>query len=172
MQHVTRFTTEFVPLEDRMRLALEGNEGRVRLVWLTRRLLFQMLPKLLEVFGPPETTPSATVRHQARQGFNQQAAVSSIERQKPVRVASPDVQQDPDILVWSIDIQKQSPRQVTLVFKSQDEAESQAIPFNPPALRQWLSVLHQQFQLTGWRADFWPKWISVPDNSPSISKMN
>jgi hypothetical protein len=173
MQDVTRFTTEYIPIEDRMRVALEGEGGRVRLVWLTRRLLLRLLPRLLEVFGPPETgtVEHSVARHQARQGFNQQAAVSAIQRQKPVRAATPDVPRDPDILVWGVDINKE-PKQVTLVFKSESATNMQSVPFSPAALRQWLSVMHTQFIKAGWRVDFWPVWIAAPETRAGASKLN
>ena len=172
MQDVTRFTTEYIPSEDRIRVALEGAEGRVRLVWLTRRMMLMLVPRLIDVFGPSDVTAERSVaRHQAQQGFNQQAAVSSIQPQKPVRAQTPDVPRDPDILAVSVDIQKQ-PKQVTLVFKSQGEAETQGLPFAAPALRQWLSVLHTQFTKADWDAPFWPAWITPVEVPTDATKLN
>ncbi len=172
MQEVIRFTTEFIPDQDRIRVALEGNKGQVRLIWLTRRLLMRLLPQLLEAFAAPAAVPQGSAgRHQAQQGFNQQAAVSAIRRQKPVRAADPEIPRDPDLLVWAVDIQKTT-RQVTLVFRSKDQSQSQILPFAVPALRQWLAVLHGQFAKADWSAAFWPSWIAPRPADQGISKLN
>lgn len=152
-------------------MALEGEDGTVRVLWLTRRLLLRLLPSLLDAFSDTGDTPRATARHQAKQSFNQQAAVSSIQRQKPVRAATAEILREPDILVWGVDIKKQ-PRQMVLVFKSQNAEQTQAIPYAVPALRQWLSVLHKQFQAAAWSVDFWPAWMSQEEATAATPKLN
>ena len=172
MQDVTRFTTEFVADEDRIRVALEGKGGRVRLVWLTRRMLMLLLPRLIDAFGSSDAAPERiAARHQAQQGFSQQAAVSAIQRQQPVRAATPDIPREPDLLAWGVDVQK-DPKQVLLVFKSKDGTQSQPLPFSPAALRQWLAVLHGQFAKAEWDAPFWPAWITAKAPQDVVAKLN
>ena len=43
MTGIRRFTTDYVPVEDRMRLSLERDDGAVRILWLTRPLLNKLV---------------------------------------------------------------------------------------------------------------------------------
>ena len=55
---LTRITTRYVALEDRIRLAGEVEGAGMVSIWLTRRLLQRLLPKLLRGLEPAPANPA------------------------------------------------------------------------------------------------------------------
>lgn len=66
MAELQRFTTEYVEIEDRIRLAGETAPGHTVVLWLTQRLLARLLPHLLQWL---EQQTGATIRGDILQGF-------------------------------------------------------------------------------------------------------
>lgn len=171
MQSVTRFTTKYVAGQDRMCLSLEDENGAIRNIWLTQRLLVRLLPRLLaplEKTADNSTPPHVVARQVAEQSFSQQAAVQAMQQQTPVSEASKSQAQYPPFLAWGADIKMEN-NILFVHFKSEDGSLTQALRFTVPALRQWLSVVHSQFTVAEWTASFWPRWINSKnkDSSPS-----
>lgn len=168
-----RFSTKYVALEDRVQLLVEGKSGRVHALWLTRRLLNNLIVPLLETLN---TLPSvqAVPKGQASimQQFSQSDAVSGIKKQPPVSADRPSQQESKESLVSAVDVHKKR-RKVVLVFKTEADIE-QSLPLTEKGLRQWLSVLHSQYQAAGWAETFWPSWMSQKDErrGPSAVHLN
>jgi len=165
MSEVHRFTTKYVSVEDRIRLSLELKSGEVQVLWLTRRLLNLLVPRLLERLGhvpearqePVAAAVSAPKKADVVQRFSQQAAVGSIERQPPVKPGPETPQRGVATVVTEVDI-RTGPTSVVLDFKGGAEP-LQSLPFGEESLRQWLGVVHQQYLAGGWNEDFWPGWM-------------
>lgn len=158
---IKRFTTEYVADEDRMRLSVEFEDGSVRVLWLTRRLLDQLVARLVTQVDtaplPGGAVQSNSTKLQVQQKFNQQAAVASITQQKPVRATTPEQQAGPPALVTVVDMRTRK-TVLHLDFKS-GETLLAPIAFRKNALRQWLGVLYSRYQGAGWTGTAWPDWI-------------
>ncbi len=142
-----RATTKYVPHEDRIRLTGENASGLIVEMWLTQRLLNRMVPPLcgwLERRGGEDL-----------QDFAQKKAVAGMQRQPPVRSLN-----DADgVLVREIDVET-AKAGVLLTFKGASDSAAGQFQLSPRALRQWLSILHDQYVKAGWALGMWPDWIA------------
>jgi|SRR6056297_1414831 len=173
MTGIRRFTTDYVPVEDRMRLSLEREDGTVRILWLTRPLLNKLVAGLVRRVDPAAPSGKSTQRPLkagAQQRFTQQAAQASLKPQNPVRAGGDARQAGAAVLVTSISL-RDGQGGLTVEFKGGEQV-LEAIPFSGEALRQWLGVLHKCYCHAGWGGDFWPDWIT-PERPPSdMARMN
>ncbi len=148
-----RITTEYVEVEDRLRLSAEVQGGPPVVLWLSQRLLVRLLPGFihwLDGQGGPDASYS-----QLMQGFAQQAAQSELTPQAPViATAAGSVW-----LVQSVDVGA-SAQMMRLTFRG---GTGQAATLNLEAkpLRQWLSIVRGLCQKAGWPMDAWPDWFEA-----------
>lgn len=157
MSDIRRFTTQYEPVQDRVRLSIELKD-EVQVLWLTRRLLSRLIPPLLKRM---DTMPSVLMapkpQVQVAQRFSQQAAVSNLKRQKNVVPTPETPQKRAATLVTSIKV-RSGTKGVVLDFKGGEEL-LQSLPFSEVGLRQWLSVLYHNYNSADWSETFWPAWI-------------
>ncbi|MBU3738503.1 MAG: hypothetical protein FGM55_06060 [Rhodoferax sp.] len=152
---LVRVTTEYVPVEDRVRLLGESAQGAGVVLWLTQRLLSRVVPGLLawlqEQAGPG---PQADLV----QGFAQQAAVAALEPQASVQVAPGSG----TVLVETVTIQtgKQS---VTLGFSGATPDMVWRLVLEAVPMRQWLGIVHGLYQRAEWPLELWPDWLAESD---------
>mgnify|MGYP000406862284 CR=1 FL=1 len=173
MPTAIRFTTRYEMTEDRIKVSLELPEDEVQVLWLTRRLLNRMIPHLLNYLGQTnsgtasvDTTPTvgrgaAPLHAEAVQRFNQEAAVSAIERQPGVGAGGQKPANNIAYVVTSVDV-RTGPKTLVLDFKGGEEV-LHSLPFGEDALRQWLSIVYSQYKAGDWREGFWPAWIKPAD---------
>lgn len=150
MADLQRITTEYLPLEDRVRLAGEVGEGEPVVLWLTQRLLQRLLPLLLRWLEPQGADP---LRAEMEYHFTQEAARAAPAQPEPVRapVASAGV------VVESVDVEH-SDDMMRLVFK-RDGAELAELVLAAPQLRLWLGILHRAYGNAQWPLEVWPAWL-------------
>lgn len=154
-----KITTEYIPEEDRIRLA--GQRGQsVTVVWLTLRMTNKVVPALCAWL---EQQTAHVPSGQVVQEFKQQAAKASLKHQSPVKVA----QKSDIVLPIAVDINK-SNEYITLNFKGKNDASAKIV-FSAVQLRQWLQILHQNVCRAGWVSKVWPEWI-VSNEKPSPGK--
>lgn len=175
MSEVHRFTTRYVAVEDRVALSIELKDGTVRLLWLTRRLLNRLVPRLLDrLIAEPQWGHPAAVstpqRNKVVQKFTQQAAVSGIQRQPAVVPSEKTPQRGVAIVITEIDILT-GPQSLALAFKGGKDV-LQSLPFSEEALRQWLGVVYLQYKVGGWRETFWPDWMEAPEPQEAARHLN
>lgn len=169
MTDLHRFTTDYVDIEDRIRISGELQSGEKRVFWLTRRLLDRLVPPLAawveKQADPPEARSSADpVKTAATRSFAQQAARAEVPRQRPV-----DPGTAPDSwLVRSVDL-SQSTSLVRLTFKNHETAKGAEppadaaevrVPMTPTVLRQWLGIVHDKYRKAGWPTQAFPRWVT------------
>lgn len=151
-----RIATEYIPLEDRIRLRGEVSESEMLAVWLTQRMLRGLLPILVRRLEGPTRTSS---QPEIVQGYMQEAAKAAQKPQSPMKA-------DPGGETWlpsTIEV-SQSEKAVRLTFRRTD-GETARLILNSDQVRQWLSVLHRAWSKAGWPPDVWPAWIKQPDQS-------
>jgi hypothetical protein len=139
-----RITTDYIETEDRIRLVAEigaantSSAAYTLVLWLTRRLLDRLIPHLtLWLEQQQGNVPRLDILH----SFVQQTAERQLEPESPVSIK----QNTQHWLVETVDI-RTGTEQLQLTFKN---AARQAASLNLAAtpLRQWLSILHQQYQV-------------------------
>lgn len=147
MVSLQRITTEYVDVEDRIRLVGEVEDGSHVVIWLTRRLLERLLPVLLERLG----SDSAEPHEDARQSFIQEMAEAQLVPQPAVVP-----QGETTWLAMSVDITS-TDEAVGLTFRG--EGRQAALTFPLIALRQWLGILHAAYLRAEWAINAWPGWM-------------
>jgi hypothetical protein len=154
MPELTRLTTEFVPIEDRIRITGEsGPDNTTITLWLTQRLANQLVPHLCAWL---ENKTGSDMRGEIMQNFAQQAALAAMEPQPPVQASEEGISG----LVRSMNIQT-GDEGVRLIFGQTDERreEDATLTLQTQALRQWLGIVHSQYLKGGWPLTVWPDWI-------------
>lgn len=171
MEKLNKITTEYIITEDRIRVCSETINGQTVTIWLTHRLLNALLPHLfswLDKNKPIETVAniqSPSIK-QIVQEFAQEAAVSKITQQEPVR---PKLETR-NLLPQAIDI-SYNEKILTLIFRALEHdknSESYSFSMEPLILRQWLHVLFQHYATARWTIENWPDWIN--QNKMSFDK--
>lgn len=146
-----RLTTEYVDIEDRIRLSGEAPDGTTVVMWLTQRFVNRLVPRLVQWL---ERQTSSQPRGELLQEFAQQAAVAALPAQAPVVASKPERV----LLVRAIDVTTTRER-VRFGFKgSESGAVDAGIGFDAKALRQWLGILHVLYRRAGWPTEVWPEW--------------
>jgi hypothetical protein len=171
---VRRFTTEYLPAEDRIRLSLERGDDSVAVLWLTRRLSRRLVPQIVKVVdalprlkGGAQTAPPSD----NAQRRSQMDALGKIEQQAPVLAGElPDGLESHLINGLSVRL---TPAALLIDFKVGEEVV-QTLPFSEAALRQWLGLLHANFRRAEWIEDIWPDWITAKgwDQGPDALRLN
>ena len=173
MSDILRFTTEYVSIEDRIRLSLARRDESVRILWLTRPLLNKLVVQLVErvdVTGASDAAMNGSLKSDAQKRFIQEAAEASLKPQKPVRVGTTTRQAGVAMLITSIRL-REAQGMLTAEFKGGSQV-LETVLFTSEALRQWLGVLYKCYGNAGWGGDFWPAWI-ISDHSPAdMVRMN
>lgn len=158
MSELQRFTTEYVDMEDRIRLSGETAPGEAEVLWLTRRLVGRLVPHLcawLERQGSTAVALEDRGVDDVLQGFALQAALQSLTPQAPVR---PDEARR-HWVVQAVDVAA-GEETLRLVLRGV-ECEQVSMSLQPEALRQWLGILHAQCCVGEWSLDAWPSWLSA-----------
>lgn len=172
---VKRFTTEYIIVEDRIRLSLERENGGLLVLWLTRRLAARLVKHLAKVI---DTLPKLQGKAQAVpptdniQRRNQLDALGQIEQQAPVLAGSlPDDIEAHLVIEVGLRLTKAG---ALIDLKGSNKEVIQTLPFNEAAIRQWLAVLHVCFDKAGWDDDIWPSWITSKgwDQGPDALRLN
>lgn len=161
-----RITTEYIDVEDRIRLAGESADAAPVVAWLTRRLLQRVLPPLLGWLEKHGIGPAAApvcaegagrladaARADFLQSFAQQAARAELPLQAPVPAAAGGAAW----LVLSVRID-QAEQRVGLTFCGADGQEADLLLTALP-LRQWLNILFDACAKAEWDLDVWPGWL-------------
>ena len=149
-----RLTTEYVDVEDRIRLSGEAPDGSTVVMWLTQRFLNRLVPRLAEWL---ERQTATQPRGEVLQEFAQQAAVAALAPQAPVVAAKPER----TLLVRALDVTTTKER-VRFGFKASEQGEVEAgIGFDAQGLRQWLGIVQLQYRRAEWPTSAWPEWANA-----------
>jgi hypothetical protein len=149
-----RITTEYVDVEDRMRLSAEVKGGPPVVLWLSQRLLLRLLPGTIHWLDR-QAGGDATLSH-VMQGFAQHAAQAELTPQAPVRATATG---SSAWLVQTVDVVV-SAQLMSLTFRG---GSGQAATLNLEAkpMRQWLSIVRGLCQKAGWPMQAWPDWFDT-----------
>lgn len=165
-QALQKFTTEFLPEEDRLRLSGELENGQPVVLWLTQRLLRRLVPHLcawLEkqpVPGASAARPQVVAQERVQiQHIAQQAAQGALQahKQEPVH-APPDAFNG---LVQIVKLENSEGRLHLVLRVEQVPAVEYRVGFAPVGLRQWLGIVYRHYETAQWPLEIWPQWMAL-----------
>lgn len=180
MINLQRITTEYTESEDRIRLSGEGEDGQTIVLWLTQRLLAQVIVHLLGLIEKQSpdlstTSPSKTPKSSLLQGFEQQAAQAELSPELPVET----VPSSQNWLIQEVDITLNPEGTLALVFKrdvgsktAQSDTGKATLVVEAKQLRQWLGMVHVQWQRAGWPLALWPRWMDEVPTSGGLNPLH
>ena len=172
MIHLQRITTEYIETEDRIRLGGEIGKSASIVLWLTQRLLSQVISHLLELIEKQSLNLANTDSSSLMQEFAQQLAQAELAPELPVQTT----EAAQSWLVLEVDITLSPEGTLVLVFKRetgnaalQEGAGKATLTLEAKQLRQWLGIVHSQWQKAGWSLTLWPPWMDE-QASPGTAK--
>lgn len=156
MPDLQRITTEYIDVEDRLRITGERASGDVVVLWLTQRLVHRLVGHLCRGLDDPAPRLSQSRGLQADviQSFAQQAARAQLPTQAAVQASHASQQW----LVTSVDI-NQAPARTALTFKGSLPTSQARLTLHEQPLRQWLSIVFEQCTKADWPVAVWPDWV-------------
>ena len=153
-----RITTDYVRHEDRIRITSGGDENPTLIVWVTRRLMDQVVQVLCDYVAKNTDAadhPDPTVRSAVAEMAQQSASASLVPQQR----VTPDGA-DAEWLADTINI-RGTAKEIRLHFLK-GEDQSMAMTLTTTALRQWLQIVRKCYADGEWAADRFPDWIHDP----------
>ena len=148
MTVLQRITTEYVDLEDRVRVSGEAANAATVSLWLTQRLLGRLVAAILPWIAEGNDGYQAV-----KNGFSQAAARAGLQRQPPV------LAQAAPCLVTKVDLHHNA-EALTLKFCSADGLVAE-LTLQRQDVRQWLNILYDAWRAAGWPAGVWPDWMDA-----------
>mgnify|MGYP000296425642 CR=1 FL=1 len=148
---LSRITTRYDELEDRILVSGQAAEDTVFNAWFTRRLLDRLVASLSRILSPSEQHGLEEILND----FAQDKAEASL-------IPTPAVTPLADgkcisALITAVDLQIQ-PGSVRIVMRS-ESCSSAVLPLTHRELRQWLSILRAAYRLAAWPTGIWPAWL-------------
>ena len=175
MIHLQRITTEYVDTEDRIRLSGEAEKNASIVLWLTQRLLSQVISHLLELIEKQSLNLANTDSSSLMQEFAQQLAQAELAPELPVQTT----EAAQSWLVLEVDITLSPEGTLALVFKretgsaaTQEGAGRAILTVEAKQLRQWLGIVHSQWQKAGWPLTIWPTWMDEQASSDNANPLH
>ena len=158
MRKLTRITSEYVDVEDRIRITALTEDNTTIGLWFTLRLMDRIVNHCLSLLEKhcPEITKAAITDKKSRaniQGFVQQSAQQELQQEEAVSLS----ESSPDYLVREVDI-KFIAEGAILIFKK-EETENFELHLNNQQLRQWLGIIFALWKNADWPLSSWPDWM-------------
>lgn len=161
-----KFTTEFLPEEDRLRLSGELENSQQVVLWLTQRLLRRLVPHLCDWLekqplpGASAARPQVVAQERVQiQHIAQQAAQGALQayQQEPVQ-ASMDAFNG---LVQIVKLESSDGRLQLVLRVEQEPPMEFSVVFAPMGLRQWLGIVYRHYESAQWPLEIWPQWMAL-----------
>lgn len=170
MLQLERFTTQYVIEEDRLRLSGQGHQGQVLVLWLTQRLLNRLVPYFCHWLHERAAGSMPEALLEVQNSFEQQSAKLALQQNHEAPVQASDTEPPAQVLVHSVDVSK-TDTELTLSFKDVQSIAHARLLLPAPALRQWLSIIQEQYAQAQWPVQDWPEWLrgSVSTTAPASS---
>jgi hypothetical protein len=153
MTILQRITTEYIDLEDRVRLTGEAATGATVSLWLTQRLLGRLVGAILPWIAEGDDGYQAV-----KNGFSQAAARAGLQRQPPVPA------QSSPCLVTKVDL-RHNAEALTLTFCGAEGLAAE-LTLQRQDMRQWLNILFDIWRAADWPPSVWPDWMNSQDAKP------
>jgi hypothetical protein len=157
-----KITTRYSVHQDRLYIDGQFANGEIVRLWLTYRLMRELLPPLLKLITPQAQTEAkaailaewALTHARSRQQSEKPVSPPAAGAEKGSRQPAPPA----SCLVGAIEL-KPTPKSVTLAFKRWGNQPVADLEFKPEHLRQWLSIVYGLWNRAGWPDNEWPDWV-------------
>ena len=158
MTKLKRITSEYIEVEDRIRISGLTEKDESLSLWFTMRLTSRLVTHCLALLAEhgPELKKTATNDERLKnnlQGMVQQSAEQDLIEELAVSVT----ENSPSLLIREIDI-KTSDGGIVMTFK-EDKTSSYELCLEGQQLRQWLGMLYLIWQKAEWPPHVWPDWM-------------
>ncbi len=157
---LSKVTTQYDPIQDRIRLSGQFKDDKVCVIWLTQRMLNRLIPHVTGWFEKQQddNTPRSDLLNSIQQQRAQNKHAERVEQ--GLDTAVPADEAETEWLALSLDIQ-QPPGGIRLIFKDKAEEPEQlaALELPPLLIRQWLNVLMANYKKAEWPNNAWPEWM-------------
>lgn len=161
MKSAVQVRSEYVSIEDRLRLSCELSTGETVNLWLTMRLTTRLVERLL-AWLEAQMAADSTLRGDVAQAVAQLAAQKDPAGQ-PKSQVHPDKALD-GWLVTKIDVAT-GKKAVVMTFRSESPYTPQIqLAFEAIPLRKWLGLLCRQCELAEWPMGVWPEWLRLANH--------
>jgi hypothetical protein len=158
MKTALQVRSEYVSIEDRLRLSCEVGEGEVVNLWLTMRLTHRLAARLL-AWLEAQMQADGSLRGDVAQGMAQLSAQKD-PAGKPKSQVHPDKALD-GWLVTKIDVVT-GKKAVSMTFRTESPYTPQIqLAFEAVPLRKWLALLCRQCEAAEWPMAVWPEWLQL-----------
>jgi len=156
---IEKITQRYDPVQDRIGFMVENAGNEVLLLWLTQRLANRLAATLTKWLDEDEKAAASDSGHAtvSLQAWKQDAARQKMTPQKPVNPAVNPAADLGEVLLKEVGLGRR-PSGYSLTFKWGTE-ETARLMLSPTGLRQWLIILHRQYDKAGWSKHAWPKWF-------------
>lgn len=166
MPKLKSLTTEYIKIEDRIRICGEINGNATITMWLTRPLFNLFLPHLFTI--TEKNTYSKVANHESTKimeivhQFAQEKAVSNLSPAPNVK----PLQQNTELFIETVEITGDA-KTSTLRFLARDfdKLEPVTVSFDTEQIRQWLYILLKCYRQAEWSMNNWPAWINYSEQS-------
>ena len=161
-----RITTEYIEVEDRVRLAGLTDNNQTVSIWLTMRLLRRLISPCLSLLKKNTSELKKVVTQnnlpaKGMQNFVQQSTDQQLVQETAVKVT----ENSPNHHATEIDISNDHAG-VMLSFKDEFGSDY-SIYLNNGQLRQWLGTLQIIWQKAEWPTEIWPDWMVLDISQPT-----
>ncbi len=159
LAELSKVTVTYSEVEDRICMSALVKEGDTVVFWLTYRLCSRLIPALT---GHLERTVSrsALVDMGLLLACQQRDAEWQHEPSEPVRLSGASLVVLPERVDLSC-----SADSVILQFLIGD-GEMSKLQMSMLEVRQWLAIVHRQFEHAGWPMQVWPEWFTETEHGP------
>ena len=160
---IQKITQRYDPEQDRIGLTTQNAKNQVLLLWLTQRLANRLAGALASWLDKDVKTLASGQSVFSLHDREQSAARAQMTPGRPVDPAAAQG----EALLNAVDLVR-GPNGYTLTFKW-GSAGAARLMLNPTQLRQWLIILHRQFDTAGWPKHAWPEWFAAGAESGAPS---
>lgn len=160
MPMATKLSQTYDPVEDRLLLISQDDQGHVYRLWLTQRIATDVVLALTGWLENQPESPLEAACGPVAQVWQQAAAVMQYMPATPVGADKSARPATTEGLVQNVELIRGDEAYVLVL--SLASGASLTLPFNPTELRQWLSLLHGLYETSGWPLTAWPAWFKRP----------
>ena len=168
---LTRVTTEYSEIEDRVIIKGSKADGEVCAVFMTQRLMSRLILHVIQwLESESENLTSGSPSKDSEiknwlQGSAQEKASASTIDEKPVELSN----DSESWLAHEVDI-KQRPTGIRFTFKS-PSGKFVNLELSKDATRKWLNIIFRVWQIAEWTLAPWPQWMKQSQKKDPIASL-
>tara|TARA_E500000331_G_scaffold353699_1_gene404933 strand:+ start:465 stop:971 length:507 start_codon:yes stop_codon:yes gene_type:complete len=161
-----RITTQFVDIEDRVKISALSQDNETLVLWLTQRLLIRIVDRCLTFVDENIGAKGANLPV-SEASSNKQPNLQQISPSEEAVVATLNCR---SLLIQEVDLRYYQD-QLSIVFRHNKENQF-SLHFDRQQLCQWLTIIFNIWRQAEWPMTIWPKTINFFKTSKTKFKMS